>query len=76
MVQQAGLRLAPECMTRPCLRIPYRHYRHVLATNQAYVVTGLVEEQFCTVTVTVRTLRLLNMHDIETASEPSEEVSA
>lgn len=54
----------------------YRQYCHLLAPNQAYVVTGLVEEQFCTVTVTVRTLRLLNTHDSETAPEPIEEVSA
>ena len=32
----------------------YRRYCHLLATNQAYVVTGLVEEQFSTVTLTVR----------------------
>src|SRR6185437_9488374 len=54
----------------------YRHSCHLLARNQAYVVTGLVEEQFCTVTVTVRTLRLLNTHDSEAASEPIEEVTA
>ncbi|MFO0701116.1 MAG: DNA polymerase III subunit alpha [Nitrospira sp.] len=38
----------------------YRTYCHLLATNQAYVVTGLVEEHFSTVTVAVKTLRLLN----------------
>ena len=54
----------------------YQHYCHLLAPNQAYVVTGLVEEQFCTVTVTIRTLRLLSTHDSEAASEPIEEVTA
>lgn len=56
--------------------ITYRQYCHLLSPNQAYVVTGFVEEQFCTVTVTVRTLRLLSTHDIEAASEPIEEVTA
>jgi len=37
----------------------YCRYCHLLATNQAYVVTGLVEEQFSAVTLTVRELRLL-----------------
>ncbi len=37
----------------------YRRYGHLLATNQAYVVTGLVEEHFSTVTLTVKELRLL-----------------
>ncbi len=54
----------------------YRHYCHLLVTNQAYVVTGLVEEQFSTVTVTVRTLRLLSTHEIKAPSEPIEEVRA
>ncbi len=37
----------------------YRQYCHLLATNQAYVLTGRVETQFSTVTLTVRTIRLL-----------------
>ncbi len=40
----------------------YRQYCHLLATNQAYVVLGLVEEQFSTVNVTVKELRLLTIH--------------
>ncbi len=54
----------------------YREYCHLLAPNQAYEMTGLVEEHFSTVTVTVRTLRLLNPHDKEASSEPVEEGSA
>jgi error-prone DNA polymerase len=53
----------------------YRHYCHLLATNQAYVLTGLVEEHFSTITVTVQTLRLLSTHESEASSEPVEEVS-
>jgi len=52
----------------------YRRYCHLLATNQAYVLTGLVEEQFAAITVTVRTLRLLSTHDIKTLAEPVGEV--
>ena len=52
----------------------YRRSCHLLATNQAYVLTGLVEEQFSTVTLTVRTLRLLAAHDVEMPFEPIEEV--
>jgi error-prone DNA polymerase len=54
----------------------YRHYCHLLATNQAYVLTGLVEEHFSTVTVTVHALRWLSTHDRETSAESIEEVSA
>ncbi|MDH4084183.1 MAG: DNA polymerase III subunit alpha [Nitrospira sp.] len=53
----------------------YRHYCHLLATNQAYVVTGLVEEHFSTVTVTVKTLQLLTNGGIPAPSEPLEELS-
>ena len=53
----------------------YRQYCHLLATNQAYVVTGLVEEHFPTVTVTVRTLQLLTTGGIPAPSEPLEELS-
>jgi len=52
----------------------YRRYCHLLATNQAYVVTGLVEEQFSTVTLTVKELRLLASRDVGTHFEPIEEV--
>jgi error-prone DNA polymerase len=52
----------------------YRRYCHLLATSQAYVVTGLVEEQFSTVTLTVRELRLLASRDVDTHFEPIEEV--
>lgn len=53
----------------------YRQYCHLLATNQAYTVTGLVEEHFSTVTVTVHTLRLLSTHDREMPAKYVEEVS-
>ena len=52
----------------------YRRYCHLLATNQAYIVTGLVEKQFSTVTLTVSTLRLLASPDVEVPFEPIEEV--
>ncbi len=52
----------------------YRHYCHLLATNQAYVLTGLVEEHFSTVTVTVKTLQLLPIDGIPASSEPLEEL--
>mgnify|MGYP001238727248 CR=1 FL=1 len=52
----------------------YRDYCHLLATNQAYVVTGLVEEHFSTVTVTVKTLQLLTTGGIPAPSEPLEEL--
>jgi DNA polymerase III alpha subunit len=54
---------------------PYRQYCHLLATNQAYVLTGLVEEHFSTVTVTVRTLQPLTTGGIPAPSEPLEELS-
>ena len=53
----------------------YRQYCHLLATNQAYVLTGLVEEHFATVTVTVKTLQLLTAGGIPASSEPLEELS-
>lgn len=54
----------------------YRQYCHLLAPNQGYVLTGLVEEQFSTVTVTVGTLRLLNTAAIQAPSEALEEMNA
>ncbi|MBK9949298.1 MAG: DNA polymerase III subunit alpha [Nitrospira sp.] len=53
----------------------YREYCHLLATDQAYVVTGLVEEHFSTITVTVKTLQLLTTSGIPAPSEPLEELS-
>ena len=47
----------------------YRQYCHLLATNQAYVVTGLVETHFSTITVIVKTLRLLSTRTVLTAVE-------
>lgn len=47
----------------------YRQCCHLLAMNQAYVVTGLVEEHFSTITVTVKTLRLLSTRTVLTAVE-------
>jgi error-prone DNA polymerase len=52
----------------------YRRYCHLLATNQAYVVTGLVEEQFATVTLTVKELRLLASREVGDQIQPIEEV--
>ena len=54
----------------------YRRSCHLLAMNQAYVVTGLVDEQFSTVTLTVKELRLLAAHDVEVPFDPIEEVIA
>lgn len=54
----------------------YRQYCHLLATNQAYVLTGLIEADLSTVTVTVRTLRLLSAHDTDTHTDLVEEISA
>lgn len=53
----------------------YRTYCHLLSPNQAYVVTGLVEEHFANVTVTVKTLQLLTTGGIPASSEPLEELS-
>jgi error-prone DNA polymerase len=52
----------------------YRRHCHLLATNQAYILTGMVEEQFSTVTLTVSTLRLLASLDMVLPFEPIEEV--
>lgn len=52
----------------------YRRYCHLLATNQAYVVTGLVEEQFSTVTLTVKALKLLASREVGDQFQPIEEV--
>ncbi|MDR4467898.1 MAG: DNA polymerase III subunit alpha [Nitrospira sp.] len=52
----------------------YRDYCHLLVTNQAYVVTGMVEDHFSTVTVTVKTLQLLTTGEIPAPSEPLEEL--
>lgn len=51
----------------------YRQYCHLLATNQAYLVTGWVEEHFSTVTLTVRTLRLLTTRDLEVPLRPMQD---
>lgn len=52
----------------------YRQYCHLLAPNHAYVVTGRVEEQFSTDTLTVKELRLLTAHELGMQCEPVEEV--
>lgn len=54
----------------------YRQYCHLLAPNQGYIITGLVEEQFSTVTVTVRTLRLLSIAEVRSPNETLEEMNA
>ncbi len=48
----------------------YRHSCHLLATNQAYLLTGLVEAHFSTITLTVHTLRLLTPRDREAPLVP------
>jgi error-prone DNA polymerase len=53
----------------------YRRYCHLLAKDQAYVVTGLVEEQFSTITLAVKELRLLASRDTAPDVEPIEEVA-
>ena len=52
----------------------YRQYCHLLATNQAYVVTGLVQEHYATVTLTVRTIRLLATCDLDAPLELLQEI--
>ena len=44
----------------------YRRYCHLLNTNPAYMLTGLVEEHFSTVTLTVKELELLTIHCTQT----------
>lgn len=51
----------------------YRRYCHLLATNHAYAVTGRVERQFSTVTLTVTGLKLLACHAGAVQSEPIED---
>jgi error-prone DNA polymerase len=50
----------------------YRRCCHLLGANQAYVVTGVVEEHFGTVTLTVIRLRLLSSTDSANADAPLE----
>jgi error-prone DNA polymerase len=53
----------------------YRRYCHLLAMDQAYAVTGRVEEQFSTVALTVTTLTLLASPHMATDDEPVEEAA-
>ncbi len=53
----------------------YRRVCHLLAPNQAYVVTGVVEEQCSAITLTVTALRRLLAHDLDSQCEPIEEVA-
>ena len=53
----------------------YRRVCHLLATNHAYIVRGLVEEQFSTVTLTVKELQLLTSRYEESPIEAGETVS-
>ncbi|MDO9119559.1 MAG: DNA polymerase III subunit alpha [Nitrospira sp.] len=53
----------------------YRRYCHLLATNHAYVVTGRVETQFSTVTLTVHDLRLLASREVTTEWDGIEEIA-
>lgn len=52
----------------------YRQYCHLLAPNHAYVVTGRVEEQLSTLTLTVKGLKLLASREVKAQLEPLEEV--
>ena len=52
----------------------YRRVCHLLATNHAYLVTGRVEAQCSTVTLTVKDLRILTSRDEPAAIEASEDV--
>ena len=54
----------------------YRRVCHLLATNHAYIVTGLVEQQFSTVTLTVKDIRLLTSRYDEPSIETGEAISA
>ena len=51
------------------IRVP-----RMLPTNQAYVVTGRVEEQFSAVTLTVKELRLLASREVGDQFQPLEDV--
>ncbi len=51
----------------------YRRYCHLLASHHAYLITGVVEAQFGTVTVTVKALRPLASPNSEEDSDPLEE---
>lgn len=53
----------------------YRRYCHLLATNHAYVVTGRVETQFSTITLTVHELRLLAAREGTTEWDGIEEIA-
>lgn len=80
-VRTRPLAIAPLHTTRPLLREVSREAEdaglcHLLAPNQDYEVTGLVDEHFSTVTVTVQFLRLLSTHGFEVLAEPVTEVSA
>ncbi|MCC2642846.1 MAG: dnaE [Nitrospira sp.] len=50
----------------------YRRYCHRLGTSQAYVVTGVVEAHFDTVTVTVNPLQPLSSPETADADAPLE----
>ena len=43
--------------------------------NQAYIVTGKVEEQFATVTLTVTELHLLSIRNVESEFEPAQDLA-
>jgi len=51
----------------------YRRYCHLLGTNQAYVVSGVVEEHFDTITLTVHRLQPLSTPRSADADTPLEE---
>ena len=50
----------------------YRQNCHLLGTNQAYVVTGVVEAHFGTITLTVSRLRLLSSVECHNADDSLE----
>ena len=52
----------------------YRRSCHLIAKNQAYVMTGTVEQQFGAITLTVKDLRLLTATGVTTECPAVEEV--
>ncbi len=54
----------------------YRRYCHLLASNHAYVVTGVIEEHFGTVTLTVTRLEPLSSPEFADTDEPLEQGAA
>ena len=54
----------------------YRQYCHLLVPNQAYLVTGLAEEHFATITLTVTRLEPLSSLESAETDGPLEQGAA